>query len=83
MMCAERNPLDCHRTLLVARALYAQDVNVQHILADGTLETQPDAMSRLLEQHDLAPQGDLLATREESITLALARRARTPEREVS
>ena len=79
LMCAEKEPLDCHRTLLVARALDEQDVDVQHILADGTLETQADAMSRLLEQHDLSPQGDLLATREQSIVLAIARRGRSRE----
>ena len=79
LMCAEKAPLDCHRTLLVARALDEQDIDVQHILADGTLETQADAMSRLLEQHDLSPQGDLLATREQSIALAIARRGRSRE----
>ena len=82
LMCAEREPLDCHRTLLVARALDGQGMDVQHILADGTLETQADAMSRLLEQHDLSPQGDLLATREQGITLAIARRGGISEREV-
>ena len=78
LMCAEREPLDCHRTLLVARTLDAQGLEVQHILADGTLEHQADAMSRLLEQHHLAPQGDLLATREQSIAAAIARRQGSP-----
>ena len=83
LMCAEKEPLDCHRTLLVARSLDARDVDVHHILADGTRETQADAMSRLLEQHNLSHQGDLLATREQFITLAVERRAaRSPEREV-
>lgn len=74
LMCAEKEPLDCHRTLLVAAALDAHDVDVQHIHADGTLETQADAMSRLLEQHGLGAEGDLLATREQSIALAIANR---------
>jgi len=78
LMCAEKEPLDCHRTLLVARALDAQGVEVQHILADGTLESQADAMSRLFEQHHLAHWGDLLASREQSITLAIARRQESP-----
>ena len=78
LMCAEREPLDCHRTLLVGRALDAQGVEVQHILADGTLENQADAMSRLLAQHHLAPQGDLLATREQSIAAAIAHRQSNP-----
>ena len=74
IMCAEKEPLDCHRTLLVATALDAHDVDVQHIHADGTLETQANAMSRLLDRHDLSPGGDLLATREQSIALAIAHR---------
>ena len=78
LMCAEREPLDCHRTLLVAPALDSQGVEVQHILADGTLERQADAMSRLLEQYHLAPKGDLLATREQSIAAAIARRQGSP-----
>ena len=79
LMCAEKEPLDCHRTLLVARALDEHYVDVRHILADGTFETQADAMNRLLEQHDLSPQGDLLASREQSIVLAIARRGRSRE----
>ena len=75
MMCAEKEPLDCHRTLLVAQALDARGVNVHHILADGRLESHADAISRLLRQHNLSPEGDLLATREESISLAIERRA--------
>ena len=30
LMCAEKEPLECHRTLLVARALVARDVAVEH-----------------------------------------------------
>ena len=37
LMCAEREPLDCHRTLLVAPALEAAGAEVVHILADGAL----------------------------------------------
>jgi uncharacterized protein (DUF488 family) len=38
LMCAEREPLDCHRCLLVSRALAARGVVPGHILADGTIE---------------------------------------------
>ena len=76
LMCAEKEPLDCHRTLLIAQALAGQGVSVQHILADGTLEDHADTMSRLLQQQDLRPEGDMFATREESISLAIEHRAR-------
>lgn len=75
LMCAEKEPLDCHRTLLVAQALDAQGLSIQHILADGTLENHADAINRLLRQHDLSPEGDMFATREDSIALAIERHA--------
>ena len=90
LMCAEKEPLDCHRTLLVAQALDSHGVTVSHILADGGLESHPDTMSRLLEEYKMDPEGDMFATREQSIALAIERRAkqvafsletlRTPER---
>ena len=49
IMCAEKEPLECHRTLLVSRALEAEGVAVQHILADGRLESHADAMFRLID----------------------------------
>lgn len=35
MMCSEHDPLDCHRCLLVSRALYQRGVTVRHILGSG------------------------------------------------
>lgn len=36
IMCAEKHPLDCHRTHLITPALAARGVEVVHLLADGT-----------------------------------------------
>jgi len=72
LMCAEREPLECHRTLLVARALDQRGVTVAHILGDGGLETHRDAMERLLDVTGL-PHEDLFCSREELISQALAR----------
>jgi uncharacterized protein (DUF488 family) len=47
MMCAEGEPLACHRTILVAKHLLRHGVDVQHIHVDGRLESHADAMSRL------------------------------------
>jgi uncharacterized protein (DUF488 family) len=46
MMCAEKAPLDCHRTHLVAPALVERGVEVIHLLADGG--TQPHRELKLL-----------------------------------
>lgn len=72
LMCAEKEPLECHRTLLVARALDDQDVEVRHILADGRLEAHKDTMERLLDVTGL-PREDLFRSRAELIAEALKR----------
>jgi uncharacterized protein (DUF488 family) len=72
LMCAEKEPLECHRTLLVARALDEQGVEVTHILSDGRLESQRAAMERLLDLTGL-PQEDLFRSRAELVAEALAR----------
>lgn len=64
LMCAEKEPLDCHRTILVSRELDALGVEVRHILGDGRLETHRDAMSRLIRQLHL-PEEDMFKSREE------------------
>lgn len=48
MMCAERDPLDCHRAILVCRHLRGRVSEIGHILADGSLEPHADAERRLV-----------------------------------
>jgi uncharacterized protein (DUF488 family) len=72
LMCAEKEPLECHRTLLVARALAEQGVEIAHILADGSLEPHESAMTRLLGVVGL-PVQDLFSSREQLIEEAMAR----------
>ena len=54
LMCAEREPLECHRTILVTRELEKDQVPVVHIRADGTLEPHRQVMERLVESLGLA-----------------------------
>jgi uncharacterized protein (DUF488 family) len=72
LMCAEKEPLECHRTPLVARALCERGLDVMHILADGTLEPHEAAMDRLLELTG-SPREDLFLTRQDLIADALAK----------
>ena len=60
LMCAEKEPLHCHRTLLVAQALDAEGTEISHIHADGKLESHTAAMDRLLASFDLPAHGNLL-----------------------
>jgi uncharacterized protein (DUF488 family) len=48
LMCAEKDPLDCHRTILVSRELVLRGANILHILANGSIETQDEALRRLV-----------------------------------
>ena len=76
ILCTEKEPLECHRTLLVARALAERDATIAHIHGDGSLESHDDAMSRLLELHKLPLHGDMFRTRADVISEALSRQAR-------
>ena len=75
LMCAEKEPLECHRALLVAPALEAKGVVVQHILADGGLEAHGAMMERLIAIHGDEQQGELFATLVDRIELAIAKQA--------
>lgn len=75
LLCMERDPLECHRALLVARALAEQEVDVRHILPDGSVESHEELMNRLLESLGLPSQPDLLRTREDVIADAVHRQA--------
>jgi uncharacterized protein (DUF488 family) len=75
LMCSERDPLDCHRCLLVARALAARGVSVGHILHDGGIESHAATEQRLLE--GAAEDNDLFTTgQDERLAAAYRRRAR-------
>lgn len=42
LMCAEKDPCDCHRSVLVTRVFHEEGVEVAHILEDGSIDTQSD-----------------------------------------
>jgi hypothetical protein len=49
MMCAEEDPLDCHRGLMIAPALVEQGIRPAHLRGDGSIETTAAMEERLLE----------------------------------
>lgn len=69
LMCAEKEPLDCHRTLLVSRALEQRGAYIVHILSDGGTEAQPQTMSRLLDLVGL-PQVDMFRSHDDLVAAA-------------
>src|SRR6266436_5107139 len=66
LMCAEKDPLTCHRAILVARHLEGLGIHVEHILEDGSLESHGTALGRLLRQLHLSEQ-HLFHSREDVI----------------
>lgn len=75
LMCTEKEPLECHRTLLIAAALEERGVIVEHILANGSLENHADTMDRLIDIFKLPHHGDMFRSRNDVIADALTRQA--------
>ena len=69
LMCAEKDPLTCHRAVLVCRHLRDAFPDIQHIREDGRLESHHELESRLLAVAGL-PEGDLFQSREELLERA-------------
>ena len=54
IMCAEEDPLQCHRFLMICPELIKRGAGPVHIRRGGALESQLAAEDRLLKLHDLA-----------------------------
>jgi uncharacterized protein (DUF488 family) len=53
LLCAEKDPLDCHRTILICRYLKDTIGQINHILNDGRIETHYESERRLLKKLSL------------------------------
>lgn len=51
IMCTEKDPIDCHRSVLIGRELKSLDYDVQHIMPDGALQTQGELEIRLADMY--------------------------------
>ncbi len=72
LMCAEKDPLECHRTILVCRHL-RDAVQIRHIRSEGSLESQEEAEARLMAEEGIAPE-DFFASREQLLARAYDQR---------
>jgi uncharacterized protein (DUF488 family) len=75
LMCSEHDPLDCHRCLLVARALSGEGAKLVHILGDGSLTPQEAIEEKLLNLAGRSTD-DLLMTAPERLSAAYRDRSR-------
>ena len=69
LMCAEKDPIDCHRCILVSPHLRRQGLQVLHILPDGSLEDHAKTEKRLLQLFALG-EDDFFRSSQESIARA-------------
>ena len=74
LMCAEKDPLTCHRSILVAKVLREEGVEVQHILGGGEVESQDEMLVRLKALLKL-PDMDVFRSHEQVIAEAYATQA--------
>lgn len=49
LMCAEKDPITCHRTILVCRNLSDKGIDIKHIMSNGRTEDHKDSEQRLLK----------------------------------
>jgi uncharacterized protein (DUF488 family) len=73
LLCAEREPLDCHRCLLVGRTLTERGLTLGHIRTDGAIEPHAATEDRLLAL--AGDETDLFRDRAERLAHAYRRRA--------
>lgn len=51
LLCAEKQPINCHRAMLVSRAFYERGCGVIHLLPGGKSITQEELNAQLLERY--------------------------------
>lgn len=51
LMCTEKDPIDCHRAILVARAFEFVGIEIKHILPNGEVILQSDLNAKLLDMY--------------------------------
>src|SRR5712692_11659961 len=78
LMCAEEDPLQCHRFLMICPALMDRGITPLHIRRGGSIESQCDAEDRLLVLHgfeDVTSTSLFVSGRDAALQDALVRQS--------
>ena len=59
VMCAEEDPLNCHRRLLIGRVLQERGIVLDHIRGDGRPQTEDELLRAEVRQHPGGEQSSL------------------------
>jgi uncharacterized protein (DUF488 family) len=81
VMCAEEDPLSCHRRVLIGRVLQERGVGLDHIRGDGRLQTEDELCRAESPQHLTSEQVDLFHAPQEASWRSIrsvSRRSRPP-----
>jgi len=83
-MCAEKDPLDCHRAIMISKVFYENRYEVDHLLFNSKSISQDEIERQLLETYfpnysqislcDYHDKKDILYERAEFIELAYKKR---------
>lgn len=68
LMCAEKDPMVCHRAIMVCGNLRGQELDIRHIIDQVSMDTQADLEARMITHLKLQP--NLLETPEEFLARA-------------
>ena len=68
LMCAEKDPLTCHRAILVCQNLRHFNFHINHILKNGDLESHRQIEERMLAKHGFI---EFATVKQEPIQLSL------------
>jgi uncharacterized protein (DUF488 family) len=74
LMCAEKEPLACHRFILVARHLARRGFQLRHIIDPGVVEDHQASIARLLAELRMDSM-HLFGTQDDLVDLAYERQA--------
>lgn len=70
IMCSEKNPIECHRSIMIGRYLSDNGYDVQNILHNGTTISQKEVEETLIDKHkkELDSEFNLFSQKELSFT---------------
>lgn len=72
LMCTEKDPITCHRTILICRNLLSAEIKIKHILGNGKIEEHKDSEHRLMKLFNLN-HPDLYLTEQQRLDDAYSR----------
>ena len=76
LMCSEKDPLTCHRSILIARVAKETFCDIHHILEDGSIETHEESEKRLLRECKLEHE-DFFLSYDDRMNKAYAERGQS------